>query len=125
MSSKESVWLTGDVESELSRSTLSNMGVRVDSRDGDLRTESGGEPDTKATRLKSSVALPPGCVASAFRLAFEVVMVASVADARSSLGLLAPALRSDESLRCIRPRSGEREAMVVCRLGIGQLIAVG
>lgn len=100
------------------------MGVRDDSSDVDLKTESGGEPDTNATRLNNSVALRPGCVARAFRLAFEVVMDTSVADARSSLGLLIPALRSDESLRCIRPESEESEAIVVGCWVAEQLIEV-
>lgn len=62
--------------------------------------ESGGEPETKATRLRSSVALRLGCVAKAFGLALEVVMDGSVAVARSNLGLLVPRLRSVESLLC-------------------------
>jgi hypothetical protein len=80
---------------------LSNMGDRVDSSDVDLSMESGGEPETKAIRVNSSVALRPGCVARAFDSAVEVVMEGSVAVARRSLGLLA----ADESLLCIRPES--------------------
>lgn len=79
----------------------------------DRRTDSGGEPDTKATRLNNSVALRPDCVARASRLTLDVVMDGSVADARINLGLLTPALRSDESRRCIRPGSEESEAIMM------------
>lgn len=60
----------------------------------------GGEPETKA-RVRRSVARFDW-LQRAFRLALEVVMEGSVAVARSSLGLLLLALRSDESLRCMR-----------------------
>jgi hypothetical protein len=90
------------------------MDDRVDSMDADLMTESGGEPETKATRLRSSDALRPGCVESAFELALEVVMDGSVAVALSSLGLRVLRHRSDESLLCIRVELEEAEAIVRC-----------
>jgi len=69
--------------------------------------ESGGEPEMKAIRLNSSVALRLDCeLASEFRLALDVVMDGSVAEARSSLGLLLLVLRVDESLRDIGRDSG-------------------
>lgn len=88
------------------------MADREESKDVDRRTESGGEPETNATRLSKSVALRPDCVASASRLTFEAVMDGSVADARISLGLRELEVRSAESLRCIRPESVDSEAMV-------------
>jgi hypothetical protein len=60
MSSKLSGLLSGEHDSSLCRSTLSYMEDRVDSMDADLRTESGGEPEMKATRLNNSVARRPG-----------------------------------------------------------------
>jgi hypothetical protein len=88
-SSKLSAWLTGDVDKSPCRSTLSNMAVRTDKGDVDRVTESGGEPEMKATRLRSSVALRLDCeLARAFRLAWEVEMDGCVAEARISLGLL-------------------------------------
>jgi len=57
MSPKPSGWLTGDDDSSPCLSMLSNMDVRVDNGEVDLVTESGGEPEMKATRLSSSVAL--------------------------------------------------------------------
>lgn len=117
MSSKLSGWLTGEDDSSPCRSTLSYMDDRVDSRDAVLRMESGGEPDTKATRLSSSDALLPGCVARAFGLALEVVMDGSVAVARSSLGLLSPMLRSEESLLCILLELDVAEAIMLVLLG--------
>lgn len=111
-SSKPSGWLTGDEESSGCRSTLSNMAVRVDSGEVDLRTESGGDPETKA-RVNSSVARRLDWFARAFRLAQEVVMEGSVAEARSNLGRLLLALRSAESLRCI---SGASEAIMIVLL---------
>lgn len=81
--------------------------------DGDLMTESGGEPEMKATRLSSSVALRLDWeLASEFRQALEVVMDGSVADARSSLGLLLLLLRVDESLRDMG-RDSEGEPMLI------------
>lgn len=78
------------------------MGDRDADMGEDLRTESGGDPDTWATRLKSSVALRSDCVASASRLTFDVVMDGSVAVARINFGLLTSVARSDEFPRCIR-----------------------
>ncbi len=100
-STKVSGWLTGEDDSSPCRPSLSYMDVRVDRMDAVLRMESGGEPETKATRLRSSDALRLGCVAKAFGLALEVVMDGSVAVARSNLGLLVPRLRSVESLLCV------------------------
>lgn len=114
MTSKVSDWLTGEDDNSPCRSTLSNMEDRVDSMDADLSTESGGEPETNATRLNSSVARRPGCVARAFGLALEVVMDGSVAVARSSRGLLVPRLRSDESLLCILLELDVSDAIMVC-----------
>lgn len=115
MSSKLlSDWLPGDEDSSPCLSTLSYMDDRSESRDPDRRMESGGEPEMKATRLSSSVALRPGCVARAFGLALEVVMDGSVAVALSSLGLLVLELRSDESLLCIRPESEVCEPIMAC-----------
>jgi hypothetical protein len=91
---------------------LSNIDDRVDSMDADLSMESGGEPDTKAIRVNSSVALRPGCVERALGLAFEVVMDGSVADARRSLGLRELRLLFEESLLCMRPESEEAEPIV-------------
>lgn len=88
------------------------MAVRVDSGEVDLRTESGGDPETKA-RVNSSVARRLDWFARAFRLAQEVVMEGSVAEARSNLGRLLLALRSAESLRCI---SGASEAIMTVLL---------
>jgi hypothetical protein len=88
----------------------------VEIMDADLRMESGGEPETKATRLRSSEALLPGWVARALGLALEVVMDGSVADARRSLGL-----RSDESLRCILL---EPDVVGAIMLGSGGLLWV-
>lgn len=90
------------------------MGDRDESNEPDLKMVSGGEPDTTATRLSSSDALRPGCVASAFLLAVDVVMDGSVAVTRSSRGLLLLSLRSAELLRCIRHGS-DSDAIVVCR----------
>jgi hypothetical protein len=115
MSSKLlSEWLPGDEDRSSCLSTLSYMDDRVDSRDPDLRMESGGEPEVKATRLSSSVALRPDCVARALGLALEVVMEGSVAVALSSLGLLVLESRSDESLLCIRPESEVCEPIMMC-----------
>ncbi len=100
-SPKVSGWLTGEDDSSPCRPSLSYMDVRVDRMDAVLRMESGGDPETKATRLRRSVALRHCCVAKAFGLALEVVMDGSVAVARSNLGLLAPRLRSVESLLCV------------------------
>lgn len=91
---------------------FSYMDEGVDIMDGDLRTESGGEPETKATRLNSSVARRPDCVARALGLALEVVMEGSVAVALRSLGLLVLEHRSDESLLCMRPESEVTEPIV-------------
>lgn len=113
MSSKESAWLAGDDDRSLCLSMLSYMDDRVDIMDPDRTIESGGEPETKATRLNSSVALRPDCVARAFELALEVVMDGSVAVALSSLGLLVLALRSDESLLCMRPESEVGEPIMM------------
>ena len=56
----------------------------------------------KATRLRRSVARRLDCGwARASRLALDVVMEGSVADARSSLGRLPLELLVDESLLCI------------------------
>jgi hypothetical protein len=106
--------LTGEDDSSPCRSTLSYMDDWVDSKDAVLRTESGGEPETKATRLNSSDALLPGCMARAFGLALEVVMDGSVAVARSSRGLLSPRLRSEESLLCILLELDVAEAIMLC-----------
>ncbi len=78
----------------------------------DLRIDSGGEPETKATRLSSSEALRPGCVERAFGLALEEAMDGSVAVARRSLGLLMPRLRSEESLLCILVETAVEAIMV-------------
>jgi hypothetical protein len=91
---------------------LSYMEDGVEIMDGDLGTESGGEPETKATRLNNSVALRPDCVARALGLALEVVMDGSVAVALRSLGLLALEHRSDESLLCMRTESKVVEPIV-------------
>ena len=81
----------------------------------DRMEDSGGEPEMKATRLRSSVALRLDCeLAREFRLALDVVMDGSVAEARSSLGLLLLLLlRVDESLRDMGRESGG-EAMSTC-----------
>jgi hypothetical protein len=104
--------LSGEDESDPWRSMLSYMEDGVDIMDGDLGTESGGEPETKATRLNSSVALRPDCVARALGLALEVVMDGSVAVALRSLGLLVLEHRSDESLLCMRTDSEVVEPIV-------------
>jgi hypothetical protein len=115
MSSKlVSEWLPGDEDRSSCLSTLSYMDDRVDSRDPDLVMESGGEPEVKATRLNSSVALRPDCVARALGLALEVVMEGSVAVALSSLGLLVMESRSDESLLCMRAESEVCEPIMMC-----------
>jgi hypothetical protein len=93
---------------------LSNMGVRLGIGDADLMMESGGDPDTKATRLRRSVARRLDCeLARELRLAFDVVMDGSVADALSSLGRLALELRVEESLRCMRRETGVEAMSVV------------
>lgn len=89
----------------------SNIAVRVDSGEGDLITESGGEPEMKATRLSRSVALRDCELASELPLALDVVMDGSVAAARRSLGLLLLSLRADESLRDM-DRDSDGEAML-------------
>lgn len=90
------------------------MEVRVDSGEVDLVTESGGDPEMKATRLNSSVALRLDWqFVRAFRLAFEVAIDGSVAEARINLGLLWLLLRVDESRRCIRRVSCDSEAMLL------------
>jgi hypothetical protein len=97
------------------------MEARADMGDEDLMTESGGEPETKATRLSSSVALWLDWeLARAFRQALEVVMDGSVADARSSLGLLLLLLRVDESLRDMGRDSGG-EAMLIMVVLVNKL----
>src|SRR5688500_13584958 len=109
MSSKLPGWLTGDDDRSL---CLSNMGVRVDRGEVDLVTESGGEPDMKATRLNSSVALRlDWWFVKAFRLALDVAIDGSVADARNNLGLLWLLLRVDESRRSIRRVSWDSEVI--------------
>lgn len=81
---------------------LSNMEVLAERGDEDLITEWGGELEMKATLLNRSVARRLDWeLASEFRLALDVVMDGSVAEARNSLGLLLLLLRSDESLRDI------------------------
>jgi len=106
----------GDEDSSPRRSTLSNIDDRTEMGDVDLRIESGGELEMKA-RVKSSAALRLDWFARAFRLALDVVMEGSVAEARSSLGLLLLAIRSAESLRCmwedVGVKAGERVAIMV------------
>jgi len=97
----------GDEHSSPCRSTLSNIDDRTEIGDVDLRIESGGELEMKA-RVNSSAALRLDWFARAFRLALDVVIEGSVAEARSNLGLLLLALRSEESLRCMREESGVR-----------------
>jgi hypothetical protein len=110
--SYESGGLTGDDESSRAPSTLTYMTVRVASGDAERMTESGGEPEMTATRLSRSVARRLDCeLASALRLALDVVMDGSVAEARSSRGLLLVVLRGDESLLCMRRGSDDGEPM--------------
>jgi len=83
----------------------------ADMGDDGLMTESGGEPEMKATRLRSSVARRLDWeLASEFLEALDVVMEGSVADARSSLGLRALQLRVDDSLLAMG-RDSDGEAM--------------
>jgi hypothetical protein len=104
----------GDDDNSPCRSMLSNMAVRADRGDVDLMTESGGDPEMKATRLNSSVARRLDCeCARAFRQALEVVMDGWVAEARKSLGRRLLELRTDESLRCMQCESGDSEAISV------------
>jgi len=103
--------LTGDVDRLDVRPIASSyMLVLEDKGEAGL---SGGDPDMKAIRLNNSVALRLDCeLARAFRLALEVVIEGSVADALSSLGLLwLLLLRVEESLRCMRRESGVKEAI--------------
>lgn len=92
------MWLTGDEEKSPWRSNIGDIGGGVDIGVVDLITESGGEPEMTATLLSISSARRLDCEwARALRLALEVVMDASVADALSSLGRLLPFL-GEESL---------------------------
>lgn len=67
-------------------------------------------------RVNSSVARRLEWFARAFRLALDVVMEGSVAEARSNLGRRLLALRSAESLRCMQSESGESEAIMIVLL---------
>jgi len=81
----------------------------------DRMMELGGDPDTIATLLSMSSARRLDCALQrALRLAFDVVMDGSVADALSSLGRL-PLFLGDDSRRDVRRGSGvaEPDAMVV------------
>lgn len=96
----------------------SYMGDRADSGDAERMDESGGEPDTKATLFNMSVARPHDCeLARALRLALEVVIDGSVADALRSLGrrLLEEEHRGEESLLCILRGSMLAEPIFVDR----------
>jgi len=74
---------------------------------------SGGEPDMVATLLSMSSARRLDCEwARALRLALDVVMDGSVADALSSLGRL-PLLLGDDSLLDTRRGSGVTEPEVM------------
>jgi hypothetical protein len=80
-------------------------------------TESGGEPDMIATLLSISSARRLDCEwARALRLALDVVMDGSVADALSNLGRLPPFL-GDDSLLPTRRGSGVAEPAVILLCG--------
>lgn len=103
------MWLTGDEENPPWRSYIGDIGDGVARGDVARMTESGGEPDMIATLLSISSARRLDCeLARALRLALEVVMEGSVADALSSLGRL-PLFLGDESLLTIRRESGDVE----------------
>lgn len=92
------------------------MGDRADNGDAERVTESGGEPEMKATRFNRSVARPHECeLARALRLALEGVMDGSVATALSSLGRRLLELLGEESLLCIR-RESEEAGLMLLRL---------
>jgi hypothetical protein len=75
--------------------------------------ESGGEPDMMATLLSMSSARRLDCeLARELRLALDVVIDGSVADALSSLGRL-PLLLGDESLLDTSRDSGVAEPDVI------------
>lgn len=78
--------------------------------------ESGGEPEEKATLLRSSVARRLEWeLARELRLALEVVMEGSVAEARRSRGrLLLLELRVEESRRDMDRESGGEVMADVC-----------
>lgn len=96
------------------------MGDRADNGDVERVTESGGEPETKATRDNRSDARPHEFeLARALRLALEGVMDGSVATALSSLGRRLLESLGDESLLCMRRGSRELEPMVL-KLSVGR-----
>lgn len=116
MSSKPSWWLTGEVEKSDCRPGLSNMADRVESGEDGRMRESGGEPEEKATLLRSSVARRLEWeLARELRLALEVVIEGSVAEARRRRGrLLLLELRVEESRRDMDRESGGEAMADVC-----------
>lgn len=84
--------------------------------DADRMMDSGGDPEMMATLLNISRARRLDCeFARALRLAFDVVMDGSVADALSNLGRL-PLDLGDESLLCMLRRAsvGDVDMLMWC-----------
>lgn len=110
--SRLSEWLTGEEARQPCWSYIGDIGDIVGGVEigvADRIMESGGEPDMMATLLSISSARRLDCEwARALRLALDVVMDGSVADALSSLGRLPPFL-GDESLLGTRRGSGVAE----------------
>ncbi len=90
------------------------MGLWAGSGDEPRSSESGGEPETKATWFSRSVAFRLDCgLERSLRMTTDAVMDGSVAAARSSRGLRL-LLAVDESLRDMARRdSGEKVVAIV------------
>jgi hypothetical protein len=118
MSPRPSLWFTGDEENPCPcrSSYIGDIREGVEMGDADRMMASGGEPEMMATLLNMSRARRLDCeFARALRLAFDVVMEGSVADALSSLGRL-PLGLDDESLLCMLRRAsvGEADMLMWC-----------